>query len=100
LRDDDGGMLPGLVLVAVVLLAAVSGATGARGAVALALASVAWLLVNGTMEGAVLWVLVPGHGLTSADLAGLAGLGVAAWRWAALFASRRAQQRGSRPSQY
>jgi membrane-bound ClpP family serine protease len=93
-------MLQGLVLVAVVLLAAVSGTTGIGGAAALALASVAWLLVNGTMEGAVLWVLVSGHGLTSADLAGLAGLGVAGWRWAALAAARRAQAREQRRSRH
>ncbi|MCW2620794.1 MAG: hypothetical protein JWL64_396, partial [Frankiales bacterium] len=31
--------------------------------------SAAWLLANGPYEGPVLWVPLPGHGLTVADLA-------------------------------
>jgi hypothetical protein len=73
-------MIAGLVLVAVIVLAAVSARTGPAGAVALAAASVVWLRVNGSAEGPVLWAATPKHGLTATDLAGLAGLGVAVWR--------------------
>jgi hypothetical protein len=33
------------------------------------------------MEGPVLWTVSSDHGLTAGDLAGLAGLGVAFWRF-------------------
>jgi hypothetical protein len=49
--------------------------------VALAVVSVAWLLVNEPVEGPILFVVVPEHGLTGSDLAGLTGLGLAVWRW-------------------
>jgi hypothetical protein len=39
-----------------------------------------WLLVNGPMEGPVLVEVAQGHGLTGADLAGLTGLTLAAYR--------------------
>jgi hypothetical protein len=73
-------VLVGLVLVALVVLAAVSERTGLWGVMALAAVSVAWLLVNGPAEGPVLWAVSEDHGLTATDLAGLAGLGIAAWR--------------------
>jgi hypothetical protein len=82
-------VLVGPVLVALVLLAAVSGRWGLRGAVALAAVSVLWLVVNSPAEGPVLWRVTAHHGLTSSDLAGLAGLGVAAWRAVALWRDRR-----------
>jgi hypothetical protein len=82
-------MLPGLVLAALVVLAAASAATRLLGAIALAAVSVLWLLVNGSAEGPVLWVVARGHGLTATDLAGLAGLGVAAWRGAQSVRRRR-----------
>ena len=47
----------------------------------LAVVSVLWLLVNGPVEGVVLLPVIADHGLTGADLAGLAGLALAAWRW-------------------
>lgn len=71
-------MIAGLVLVSVVLLAGLG--TGVGGAVGLAVVSLAWLVVNGDMEGRVLIAVDPDHGLTAADLAGLAGLGLAAYR--------------------
>jgi uncharacterized membrane protein len=77
---EDGPVLVGLVLVTLVLLAAFSSRWGLRGAAALAVVSVLWLVVNGTAEGPILWEVTPDHGLTATDLAGLAGLGVAAWR--------------------
>ena len=67
-------MGPGLVLVALVVSATLAGAWGRAGAAMLAVASLAWLLVNGPMEGRVLVEVSAHHGLTAADLAGLAGL--------------------------
>jgi hypothetical protein len=67
-----------IVLIGLVLAAGTSRGAGLRGALALAVVSVLWLLVNGPMEGPVLVAVGPGHGLTGGDLAGLAGLGLAA----------------------
>ena len=72
-------MLAGIVLLCLVLSAALMRHWGRRGAVALAVLSLLWLVVNGPMEGPVLLTVTPTHGLTAADLAGLAGLGLAAW---------------------
>jgi hypothetical protein len=84
------GFAPAAVLVIVVLLAGFSAETGAIGAAGLAVASVGWLLVNGPVEGPTLFVVAPGHGLTGADLAGLTGIGLAAWRgYRAFQAGRR-----------
>ncbi len=73
-------MLAALVLVVLVLLAGTSDRTGRPGALLLAATSAGWLLVNGPVEGVVLLTVTPAHGLTGADLAGLAGLALAAWR--------------------
>lgn len=81
-------MLVALVLAALVLLAAVSGRTGLPGAVALGAVSVAWLLVNGSAEGPVLWRVAPDQRLTATDVAGIAGVGVAVWRAAQWFRRR------------
>jgi hypothetical protein len=67
-----------IVLVGLVLAARTSHLFGLRGALALAVVSVLWLLVNGPMEGPVLLAVAPGHGLTGGDLAGAAGLVLAA----------------------
>ncbi len=48
--------------------------TGLPGAAALAGMSVVWLLENKPVVGAVLYIVVPRHGLSGADLAGLTGL--------------------------
>ena len=74
-------MVAGLVLVALLLCAAAAGRWGRGAAVALAVVSVLWLLVNKPMEGSVLVVVSDTRGLTSADLAGLAGLVLAALTW-------------------
>jgi hypothetical protein len=46
-------------------------------AVGLVAAAVIWALVNGPVEGPVLLVLAPSHGITVADLPSLAALGIA-----------------------
>ncbi|GCD90669.1 hypothetical protein [Nocardioides sp. LS1] len=74
-------MLAGLVLVALVVSAAVALPLKRTGALLLAAVSVLWFLVNSPMEGDVLVVVMPGHGLTAGDLAGVAGLLVAVAGW-------------------
>jgi hypothetical protein len=74
---DYRGVLAALVLAALVLAAGLSGSSGWRGAIALAVLSVLWLILNGPMEGPVLLVVTRGHGVTGGDLAGLAGLAIA-----------------------
>jgi hypothetical protein len=71
---------PAVVLVALVFLAGVSAETGLLGAVGLAVVSVAWLVVNKAVEDPILFVVAPGRGLTTSDLAGITGLGLAVWR--------------------
>jgi hypothetical protein len=70
-------MVPGLVLVALVLTAAGAARFGRGWAVVLAVLSVVWILVDRPMEGSVLVVLSHSHGITAADLAGVAGLALA-----------------------
>jgi hypothetical protein len=81
-------VLAALVLVALVLAAGLSGRSKLAGAGALAALSVAWLLVNSPMEGAVLVAFTPDHGITGGDLTGFAGLALAGARFAALRRSR------------
>ena len=71
-------MLPAIVLACLVLTAGLSGRRGLLSAVALAAMSVLWLMVNRPMEGPVLLVLGEDRGVSGADLAGLAGLVLAA----------------------
>jgi|1186.fasta_scaffold46821_2 hypothetical protein len=82
-------MLAALVLAALVLAAGLGGAFGRWGAIALAVLSVLWLLVNGPMEGPTLTVLSSNHGVTGADLTGLVGLGLAVHRGLALRTGNR-----------
>jgi hypothetical protein len=46
-------------------------------AVGLVAAALIWVLVNGPVEGPVLLVLAPSHGITVADLPSLAALVIA-----------------------
>lgn len=46
-------------------------------ALGLITAAVIWVLVNGPVEGPVLLVLTPSHGITLGDLPSLAGLVIA-----------------------
>jgi len=72
-------MLAGVVLLGLVVSAALMPRCGRWCAVVLALLSVLWLAVDHSMEGAVLLRVTRGHGVVAADLAGLAGLALAAW---------------------
>lgn len=74
-------MVAGLVLAALVASAAVALPLKRTGALLLAGVSVLWFLVNSPMEGEVLVFLTPAHGLSAADLAGIAGLLVALAAW-------------------
>ncbi|MFC7960289.1 hypothetical protein [Rhodococcoides kroppenstedtii] len=61
-------------------------------AAATAVASVGWLFLNGPIEGRVLVVISPQHGITESDLLSVVGVAIAAtgwWRW------RRARDRAS-----
>lgn len=78
-HDVFPAVWPGLVLAALVVAAAGIDRWGRPAAGVVGGLSLIWLGVNGRSEGGVLLVLAPGRGLTAADLAGLAGLGVALW---------------------
>ena len=73
-------MIAAVVLAGLVLTAGLFGRFRMAGAAALAAMSLLWLAVNGPMEGPILATVAPGHGLTGADLAGLAGIALAAHR--------------------
>lgn len=60
----------------------------------LVLVSVGWLVVNGPVEGDVLWELDSAHGMTVADLFGLAGVAIALL--VQFSPSRRRTRRGGR----
>jgi hypothetical protein len=83
-----------VVLVVLVLAAGLGPRRGVAGAVVLAAVAVLWLLVNGPMEGPVLWSVTRRHGLTGGDLAGLAGLALAAYRLVGALRGSRAAGRG------
>ncbi|MEJ5946770.1 hypothetical protein WDZ17_15845 [Pseudokineococcus basanitobsidens] len=92
-----------MVVVAVVL-AALAAATlasvlrpGPLAVVAVAAAGVAWWLVNGPVEGPVLHVVSPSHGLTVADLLVPPALAVAVVAAALARRRRRAGDRSGRP---
>ncbi|MGW0021871.1 hypothetical protein ACWDUD_26450 [Rhodococcus sp. NPDC003382] len=44
-----------------------------------AVTSVLWILLNGPLEGRVLYSVTAHHGLTEADLLAAAGMGIAVW---------------------
>ena len=75
------GAIALVTLLVLLLSAATADRTGLPGALVLAASSVVWLFVNRPMEGAVLFIVSEGHGLTAADLVGLTGLGLAVWRF-------------------
>lgn len=69
------------VLLGSMACAIVLGRRLRLGTVVLALLSVLWLLVNQDFEGPILFTVVRDHGLTTADLVGLAGLILAGWQF-------------------
>jgi hypothetical protein len=71
-------MLAGLILGCLVLSSVGAGRWGRPWAAPLAASSVVWLMINKRMEGPVLLPVTSQHGLVAADLAGLAGLTLAA----------------------
>jgi hypothetical protein len=71
-------MVAGLVLTALLVSAVLAGRYGRPATPALAVLSLAWLLTNRSMEGEILHDFGEAHGLVAADLAGLAGLVLAA----------------------
>ena len=77
-------MISGLALVVLLVAAGTADRTGTFGPWALAFASLLWLVLNKQMEGFILWRVTDHHGLTAADLAGLVGLALAAWRFTQL----------------
>jgi predicted cobalt transporter CbtA len=81
-------MVPSFVLLCLVLSAGFSRELGGWGAALLAGLSVWWLAVNGTVEGVVLIEFSAAHGISGADLTGIAGLGLAAFRGASVFLRR------------
>ncbi|MGN5236403.1 hypothetical protein [Rhodococcus sp. SJ-3] len=61
---------------------------------AAAVASGLWVILNGPLEGRVLYVVTPNHGLTESDLLSAVGLCIAAWGyWYSIRARRRRQRR-------
>lgn len=87
-------MVVGAVLVSLLAATALALARPSTAAVGLvAAAGVAWWLVNGPVEGAVLLEVSPRHGLTVADLLVPPLVAAAAW---ALVRSRR-RPPGGRP---
>jgi hypothetical protein len=81
-------MVAALVLAGLVLSAGVNHDLGGWGPALLAVLSVWWLVVNGPVEGVVLVQVSEGHGITGADLAGVAGLAVAVLRGAVMLRQR------------
>lgn len=96
-------VLTALALAAAMVLAGVVGRRQRIGSVILALLALVWLAADHGFEGAVLLTVTQTHGLTSTDLIGLAGLGVAIWLWFRLRrtggqASVRSRRRKTNPS--
>ncbi len=60
---------------------------------AVAVASVLWLFFNGPIEGHVLVVFTPQHGITESDLLSVVGMGLAVTGW------WRAGRRRTRPGE-
>lgn len=69
-------MTAGLALVAMVLTARYTLRRGVAGGYLLVVVSIAWLLLDKSMEGTTVVSFTKNHGLTAADLAGLVGVGL------------------------
>ena len=75
---DVRDLLTALALLVAMVLAGWIGVRQRIGIVVLALLSLVWLTVDSLWEGGVLLALSTHHGITLADLVGIAGLLVAA----------------------
>ena len=78
---DLAGAAAMVTLLVMLVSAGTADRTGRVGAGVLAVSSVVWFFVNSPMEGSVLVTLSSDHGVTAADLVGVAGLGLSAWRF-------------------
>ncbi|CAA9347317.1 MAG: hypothetical protein AVDCRST_MAG34-1334 [uncultured Nocardioidaceae bacterium] len=85
------GVIAGANLIAMLVVAGMGDRKGRGSAVLLGALSLLWFLTNKPMEGSVLVSLSETHGVVMADLVGLTGLGLAAWR---LLLWRRARPAG------
>ncbi|MFE4498523.1 hypothetical protein ACFRFQ_01610 [Rhodococcus sp. NPDC056743] len=65
-------------------------------AIATAFAALMWLLLNGPLEGQVLWTLTPENGLTVSDLFSFVAFGIAARGWFVAGGRRRGNRYGRR----
>ncbi|MCE4268233.1 hypothetical protein [Rhodococcus globerulus] len=65
-------------------------------AIAAAFAALMWLLLNGPLEGQVLWSLTPENGLTVSDLFSFVAFGIAARGWFVAGNRRRGNRFGRR----
>ncbi len=74
-------IITALLLALAMAICAWLGRRQRVGTVLLVLLSAVWLTVDRDWEGGVIVVISPTHGLTTADLVGLAGLAIAAWQW-------------------
>ena len=70
----------------------------ALSSLAAAVAAALWFLMNGMLEGRVLYSVTPDHGLTEADLLSAAALGISAWGFRATARNRRRRERRARPA--
>jgi len=70
-----------IVLLALVVCCGFAPRLGRPGALLLTVLALAWIPLNHTMEGPILLTLTRHHGVTTADMASLGGLAVAAYVW-------------------
>ncbi|MFD3811680.1 hypothetical protein [Rhodococcus sp. NPDC058639] len=65
---------------------------------AAAVAAALWFLMNGMLEGRVLYSVTPDHGLTEADLLSAVALCISAWGFRTTARNRRRRARRARPA--
>jgi hypothetical protein len=92
-------VIPALALLLLVLTAYFTRGRGPRAGLWLVAVSVLWLACNKPVEGAIVMSLSENHGVTGADLAGLAGVTLGlrqAWPLVVRRARQLAPSRGRR----
>ncbi|WP_240951835.1 hypothetical protein [Rhodococcus sp. BL-253-APC-6A1W] len=70
----------------------------ALSSLAAAVAAALWFLMNGMLEGRVLYSVTPDHGLTEADLLSGVALAISAWGFRTTARNRRRRERRPRPA--